>query len=191
MISPNYTNTDFNICLCAIYLHEIFAPNDDKNLCRLLVAGCLKNLPWIEQFMTRFVIIITNVVIIVITIIVITIIAITIMAITILIPIFNTCSLGLQLCPKWLLTWADQHTGLSHSHTHPSSFSHSHCYLCLHPQLSSSIFVPKYYHWYFFRPFPIWSMRAKYGYRPTSGWRTFCNSDKYFGNWEKYIYLEQ
>ena len=89
MISPNYTNTDFNICLCAIYLHEIFAPNDDKNLCRLLVAGCLKNLPWIEQFMTRFVIIITNIVIIVITIIVITIIAITIMAITILSYMFT------------------------------------------------------------------------------------------------------
>ena len=37
---------------------------------RLLVSGCLKNLPWIEQFMTRFVIIIITIVIIVSSIIV-------------------------------------------------------------------------------------------------------------------------
>jgi len=54
---------------------------------RLLVSGCLKNLPWIDQFMTRFAAL---------------------------------------------------------------------------PQVSAYLTRPTY------RPFPIWSMRAKYGYRPTS-----------------------
>ena len=64
--------------------------------------------------------------------------------------IITSISPGLLPCHKLLLTWTDQRTGLEISNLFKNSGAISKTHI---------------------RPFPIWSVRAKYGYKPpTSAW---------------------
>ena len=136
------------------------------------MSDCLKNLPWIEQFMTRFIIIIA-IAIIVIAIIVITIVS-----------YMSTRFAALPQVAAYLTR--PTYRSFSFSHSFPFSllpFSHSSSVILVFILIVISVsgqprclphlhlLCPKNYNSNFietFRPFPIWSMRAKYGYRPTS-----------------------